>query len=356
MTSLPIVAMLQHSEALRPHLKLLRGLPPDWRCGASSAGCAFQNGSVDVDVMQLRSNFRWRHALIISEPDRYERAAAEALLGGFIPTMIPSIKRKHSACIPKANWSDPTEQSLVKSENAATAFQHGLAHILETGIPHAIFEDDIVLATSRAEVQNWLDSPSPTFRRVDCGLNKCSTSQAFARSEFDLVPLGSCGVRYNHGCGHASWFTPAGARRALALWRAGLISCKKSNFIVDLSWYINAKYPKGGVLCSSTCAPNRTLTPYCTDWQAKQVMSNRGICLDGRDAQSDCDKGEALRCVDWREQKQFATLQRARFLRTRYKGYGHFVQDIVGVKPTMTAGIGARSTFAMTTNDDPAFT
>ena len=145
------VAMLQHSEALRPHLKLLRGLSPNWRCGASRAGCAFQNGSSDDDVVQLRSNFRWRHALIISEPGRYERAAAEALLGGFIPTMIPSIKRKQSACIPKANWSDPTEQSLVKLENVLRAFQHGLAHILKTGVPHAIFEDDIVLATSRAK-------------------------------------------------------------------------------------------------------------------------------------------------------------------------------------------------------------
>lgn len=351
-----IVAMLQHSEALRPHLKLLRGLSPNWRCGASRAGCAFQNGSSDDDVVQLRSNFRWRHALIISEPGRYERAAAEALLGGFIPTMIPSIKRKQSACIPKANWSDPTEQSLVKLENVLRAFQHGLAHILKTGVPHAIFEDDIVLATSRAKVQDWLDSPSPTLRRVDCGSKNCSKSQAFARSEFDFVPLGSCGVHYNHGCGHASWFTPAGARRALAFWRAGLISCKKSNFVFDLGFYINAKYPKGGVMCSSTCAPNRTLAPDCTDWQAKQVVSNRRICLDGRDAQPDCDKGEALRCVDWREQKRVATLQGARFSRTRYKGYGHFVQDIVGVKPTMTAGTGTRSKIAIVSNDDPAFT
>ena len=103
-----------------------------------------------------------RHALIISEPGRYERAAREAYWAGFLPKMVRSIKRKRNGCYPKGNWSNVTEQSEIKLVNMLEAHKLALEYIVQANVPHAIFEDDIVLATSRAEVQGWLDTPSST--------------------------------------------------------------------------------------------------------------------------------------------------------------------------------------------------
>lgn len=91
---------------------------------------------------------------------------------------------------------------------------------LRPGIPHAIFEDDIVLATSRAELHAWLDAPVQRTVRV----GRTSTGRwklanlSFPRAQFDMVPLGSCGT-YTFACAHAMWFTPPGAAALLALRR-----------------------------------------------------------------------------------------------------------------------------------------
>ena len=47
-------------------------------------------------------------------------------------------------------------------DNAIEAYRAALEHISSTNVPAAIFEDDVVLATSRREVQAWLDEMSIT--------------------------------------------------------------------------------------------------------------------------------------------------------------------------------------------------
>ena len=102
---------------------------------------------------------------------------------------------------------------------------------MATNTPHAVFEDDVVLLTSRNEVQSWLDGRDTRLvRTTDRALGTpipgtgLVRNQSFARHEFDLVPLGSCGagtkLRGSHdkfACGHALWFTPAGAKALLDL-------------------------------------------------------------------------------------------------------------------------------------------
>ena len=326
---------------------LLETPPPNWRCGAILKDCAFLNDSNDYGHSKS-VHLPLRHALIISEPGRYERAAREAYWAGFLPKMVRSIKRKRNRCYPKGNWSNVTEQSEIKLVNMLEAHKLALEYIAQANVPHAIFEDDIVLATSRTEVQGWLNTPSSTKR-----LGHNST---FLRHNFDFVPLGSCGVHFNHGCGHAYWYTPDGARAALAFWKPALASCRKENYIYDLTLYVNRKYRRtSGLACSTRCAPDRNLVPVCVDEEAKRVVSHRRTCLDGSVATHPCAKGEALRCIDWHELKSYESEQRKRFSPNRYRGYGHFLQDFIGVTPTHTAGPMGKARAVMILDDDAAW-
>lgn len=318
------------------------------RCGILRSGCAF-NSSEQLDLNENLSHPPWRHALIISTPARFIRAAAEARRAGFVPSLIHGIFRNWSLCHPQANWSDRSIRPVVKLDNSIDAYRQALERIAETNVAHAVFEDDIVLATSRAEVQAWLDSPAAgerSYRKRSSDNRRWQVEvQRFSRADFDMVPLGTCGATTNFACAHAMWYTPAGARAALAAYprrctrsdASGVVIVDKPIF--DLHLYIDRApgHSGAGKMCSTECAPNRTLTPTCWDSQSRTVIANRN-CTDERLQQGLCSR-DVLRCVDWQELKVyrghgFPSRQRGRkFKPSRYMGYGHFLQDRLGVIP-----------------------
>lgn len=162
------------------------------RCGRVLYGCAFlQEEQVD-DTNANSSIPSWRHGLILSRPGRYERAAMEVRRAGFLPTMVPGIFRNWSRCRPRPNWSDPAERMAVKLDNAIEAYRAALEHISSTNVPAAIFEDDVVLATSRREVQAWLDEMSITSIPASHAVPKTwreghyPTHESFPRRQYDL--------------------------------------------------------------------------------------------------------------------------------------------------------------------------
>ena len=353
---------------------------PSWsvgdhaRCGATEQFCAFRSCTSEEkyclhdakpdDLNNLPPP--QRHALIIGRPSRYPLAAAEALRAGFQPKLIPGIFQSYSRCIP-----DPAKYTIprgpvshgqmserIKLDNLVEAQTNALRHIVATNTPHAVFEDDIVLLTSRNEVQSWLDGrDNRLVRTTDRALGTLIPgtglvrNQSFARHEFDLVPLGSCGagtkLRGSHdkfACGHALWFTPAGAKALLDLMvdcpyepteRMTLEPAGRKVALIDVNFYINHDAPKVARVCSTKCAPDRKLTPACWDDEAEIVHRNRECSLP----YSECPRKDTLRCLDWRELKTFSTGQKGmdgslgliqkgnHFHPRRYLGYGHFAQD-----------------------------
>ena len=61
------------------------------------------------------------------------------------------------------------------------------------------------------------------------------------------------------------------------------------------------------------------------------------------------------RCIDWHELKSYESEQRKRFSPNRYRGYGHFLQDFIGVTPTHTAGPMGKARAFMISDDDAAW-
>ena len=80
----------------------------------------------------------------------------------------------------------------VKLDNAIEAYRAALEHISSTNVPAAIFEDDVVLATSRREVQAWLDEMSITSIPASHAVPKTwreghyPTHESFPRRQYDL--------------------------------------------------------------------------------------------------------------------------------------------------------------------------
>ena len=108
--------------------------------------------------------------------------------------MVAGIYRNWSHCHPDPNWSDPAQRAAVKLDNAIEAYRKALDYIVSTNTAAAIFEDDVVLATSRREVQHWLDEVSTTNHTVQKksseafrGRKQVLTSyESYARHEYDL--------------------------------------------------------------------------------------------------------------------------------------------------------------------------
>ena len=104
----------------------------------------------------------------------------------------------------------------IKYENVALSFMNAYRHIVETNIPHLVLEDDIVLATSKAEVRSYLEEASDSGNRTFFAGGRLQ-SRIFPRRDFDIVPLGSCGYGTKFACEHAKWVTPAGAKAFLEM-------------------------------------------------------------------------------------------------------------------------------------------
>lgn len=343
----------------------------------------------------------WQHAIIISTPDRFTRAAAEARRAGFIARYMPARFSNRSRCHPDPDLDDPEIRKRVALENAIDAYRDALSRIAESGRPHAVFEDDIVLATSRAEVHRWLHAPMVRSVRVRSG--GATTHEpwelvnlSFPRLQFDLVPLGSCGSGL-FSCTHAIWYTPRGARTFLSMRRQRCQSVRLDerdvrvsrlyrpahttkgddalpgadampgaleralvqqsasklyalvtpvvdlNVFTDVGWNLYSSrvvYPPHHRwrprVCSTLCAPNRTLTPHCWDEEAWLIVTNRE-CTDEELRRREYCTLEALRCVDWHDldeyrgpgfpMHQHQQSTNSMLKPPRYWGYGHFVQD-----------------------------
>ena len=347
------------------------------RCGATESRCAFRS-ECTVSGSNASYCFRgiepdgkakgkkaakqppWRHALIVSTAARYPLAAAEAQSAGFLPRRIPAIYRNYSRCIPNPDYSSSQGAKLIlriKNDNLLEAWGNAVRHIAETGIAHLVLEDDAVLATSRREVQSYLDGYSPRNSRQSVGVRRRvdgtieTELRQFARSEFDLVPLGTCGNRDRFACGHALWITPAGARSLLLANDACSLPASVGLShgaglrvpAFDRTFYVAAGSKGVGRYCTTQCAPNRSTfggMPSCLDGEATEAVANRK-CDDGTPF---CGRAntEILRCAHWEDLKSYAKSynasgkwNRANVMRQsgenfhpgRYMGYGHFLMD-----------------------------
>ena len=154
-----------------------------------------------------------------------------------------------------------------------------------------------MLATSRREVQSYLDGYSPRNSRQSVGVRRRDDGtietelRQFARSEFDLVPLGTCGNRDRFACGHALWITPAGARSLLLANDACSLPASVGLShgaglrvpAFDRTFYVAAGSKGVGRYCTTQCAPNRSTfggMPSCLDGEATEAVANRK-CDDG---------------------------------------------------------------------------
>ena len=371
-------------------LQMLQFVHP--RCGQLATMCAFLN---DTSLPHANGYDDWngpprRNALVISNQHNFIRAAAEVRRAGFWPIRIGEVISNSSRCHPAPNMSDTEMRRAVKFVNMGDAYRQALQYIIKTNMPHAIFEHDIVLATSGTEVQRWLDDLSPTAFKVEARFPNGSsfhTTVRASRNTFDYVPLGTCG-KINFACGHAVYITPAGAR---LLSNTFGHTCERQDMAYDLKTYIDPRHPysHGAKVCSRLCDPNRTRTPRCWDDEARTVVANRRCStganrslwneykfkststknaferddLKSRQSLSvnQCgDRGEALRCVDWRQLYDYQSQTTRQILQAgnskdlqqrthgmtsngfrfgsrffdprRYHGYGHFLQDRLAIK------------------------
>lgn len=149
-------------------------------------------------------------ALILSSPTRYERAAAHARRAGFTPELVHGLYGQANRCWrgnADVNTSRAQRHAVVDNTkmNMIEGFRRLARIVVERGTAHALFEDDIVLATSRDEVQRFL---------------------AQRAGQYSHIPLGGCLVpgknRTNPNnalltCGHATYWDPAFAAAYLRL-------------------------------------------------------------------------------------------------------------------------------------------
>ena len=207
--------------------------------------------------------------LVISTPQRYERAAREARLAGLAPvTRVNPKFVTESAC-----------PGMTAGEfGLAVAMRRAITLVATSGRPAVVFEDDIVLLTSADSVLSY------------------TSGAAFQRfPEFDLVWLGACG---NFGCAHSILWTPKGARLFLQM-----------------------------PLCDTVHVdPSHPNEPYSRPFD-KQL---RASCMSGRMA---CKGHDALKVVEPTRLPEHtasslfdATTRNGADNKTIF-GYGHFAQD-----------------------------
>ena len=85
-------------------------------------------------------------ALIVSTPQRYNRAAEQVTLAGFSPvSRAPPVFANHSECA-----------GISRGEYGLTlAMRSALQRVAASDSPTAVFEDDVVLATSSDAVLDY---------------------------------------------------------------------------------------------------------------------------------------------------------------------------------------------------------
>jgi hypothetical protein len=149
-------------------------------------------------------------ALIMSRYEerdkRYERAQRQARLGGFSPGLTRGVFGLTSRChpaLPSPNASNVERGEHIRKvvvENYVEAVRQELLLVVERNLPHVLFDDDVVLTTTRSALVAYLDRTT---------------------SRFDLVPLGGCiygkPTFFEFMCSHATWLTPHAAKQMLAL-------------------------------------------------------------------------------------------------------------------------------------------
>lgn len=255
-----------------------------------------QNESVhEVDVPLMPTPRR--PAIIVATSHRYVRAAAEVWDAGFEPTRQPAIFSNISRCHPRPTM-DPGARYLVNLDNTLDAFRQAYATISERNVPHALFEDDIVLASTRPALHRFL--------------------QRFEKH--DVAAMGACArVGRRYACMHATYVSPSSAR----------VLMKEMNDCSTLSTGVdkNAMHfwcYKGG----------RT----CTNWQELQHVPNTGLLRRFKREQRYPLVTHTVRGVNVTREGP-----------ARFHGYGYFVQDRIGVTPTLHTASNMKR--AVTQND-----
>ena len=263
-------------------------------------------------------------ALIISSPGRYQRAAKEARRAGFLPELVRgdfSLFASNSSCRTAAstgyNSSDPRAEAHDRMSvymNMVESVRRAAQIIVARNVSHTVFEDDIVLASSRDAVQSYLAT----------------------RSGYDLVHLGGClGLGWNSkrrktatyfSCAHAVYYSPAAARAYLEL-SGGLT-------LDPLQRAPNCSHLPNGIdgtarpaLCGTVTSPG----PFkCADWKpllrAYQGTGYIPRAWDVRCTDRQCERArKRLPCRGW-------------------YGIGHITQDRLVVKPHLHTYDNGRTT------------
>ena len=298
-------------------------------------------------------------ALIKSSPARYERAANEARLSGFEPHMVQGIYGTASRCLsPRVraayNLTVGVQRDILVHNtmlNMIEGHRKAAKIVIERNVSHTVFEDDFLLATSRNEVQSYL------AERV---------------GKYDYVPLGGClvdhrdptsgqnqsrssgpGVRFT--CGHAGYMSPKFARAYLEMTESchnvmlgldgpmlgnicdpamsdaspedpmgierSMMSFRKRHRVRCADWSPMLRFYQGGGWlpdswdrrCSQCCE----LGSMPPSWHAAKLFPNP------------LPEGDIFRkqCVNGTRSKRWVSDRHG------WVGFGHFVQDRVGVKP-----------------------
>lgn len=154
-------------------------------------------------------------ALIISSPARYERAARVAIQAGFSPELVPGHFGHASRCLPEKyinNASRPIMLPHILHRNIIlNMIESGRAAariIVKRNISHAVFEDDIVLGTSREAVQCYLAERAGSHSMINLG--GCLLECKHGPSREKRCELGA-----TFTCGHASYMDPKMAQEVL---------------------------------------------------------------------------------------------------------------------------------------------
>ena len=198
------------------------------RCRNSTCGNLYLHGLSCSDVAALGSSecscnsccstmgFSFP-ALILSRyeerDDRYERAQLQARLGGFSPSLTRGRFGRTSQChpvLPLPNASHAERASHIRQvmvDNYVQSMRRQLKTIIARGLPHVLFDDDVVLTTTRVALVRYLERTT---------------------SRFDMVPLGGCiygsPAFFEFACSHAMWVTPYAAEQMLRLTEPDLCS------------------------------------------------------------------------------------------------------------------------------------
>ena len=240
-----------------------------------------ESETLGIDHRSLPAALR-RPAIVVSTPRRFSKTKEELWNAGFEATMVPAVYDNKSVCFPGEFATNASMRYAIALANALIAWHNATGLLLALNVPHALFEDDAVRASSVVQLHRYMDE----------------------MSEHDVVPLGGCGDKRSNrwSCGHANFVSLRAAR--LMFDRA-----EKLKHLYQAESVFAGKAPVGMVYSGTVQC---RMLHYAID-----VIAHKWLCK----------KENRLRCSDWRH---LMTVHNERYNQSDLQfaaGWGYFVQD-----------------------------